>query len=232
MNPEVAQAILDKIVGQIFGYKNPYTLEQFRQKYAFDVRLPVMVNDSITGEQTWSQSPNPTKFITLDNARKQHVGTDWVLPTKPLNSMEDILAAWEAVNYISTERQLDSLDFAQSDNVYSSQFVFRSQDIHGSKNIVFGDGVNDSEYVAASQRSKNSVYCARLEDSGECSQSFAVSWSLKIINSLFIHDSYDMFECMFCSHQRSQRFSIANMQYEEAEYYRLKKLVIQWVLTQ
>lgn len=232
MNAEAAQAILDKVIGQIFGYKNPYTLEQFRQKYAFDVRLPIMVNDSTTGEQTWSQSPNPTKFITLENSRKQSNGTDWVMPTKPLNSIEDILNAWEAVNYISTERQLDSLDFAQSDNIYGSQFVFRSQDIHESKNIVFGDGVNNSEYVVASQRSKNSVYCARLEDSGECSQSFAVSWSAKVVNSMFIHDSYDMYECLFCSHQRSQKFCIANMQFEEAEYRRLKQMVIQWVLTQ
>lgn len=40
MDSKIAQATLDKIIGQIFGYQNPFTLEQFQAKYAFDVRLP------------------------------------------------------------------------------------------------------------------------------------------------------------------------------------------------
>ena len=40
MTSQEAKIVLDKIVGQIFGYQNPYTLEQFAEKFAFDVRLP------------------------------------------------------------------------------------------------------------------------------------------------------------------------------------------------
>lgn len=37
MNAQEAKVIVDKIVGQVFGYQNPLTLEQFMQKFAFDV---------------------------------------------------------------------------------------------------------------------------------------------------------------------------------------------------
>ena len=65
MNSREAQAILDKVIGQVLGYKNPFSLEQFMQKYAFDVRLPQRVFDSTTSEPTWTQAVNPTKFITV-----------------------------------------------------------------------------------------------------------------------------------------------------------------------
>lgn len=227
-----AKQILDKVIGQIFGYQNPYTLDQFRSKLAFDVRLPVQVSDSTDGTPTWASSVNPTKFITMANARKRVEVDDFMPKKRPLNTIEDMLKAWEEVNFTSTERQLDSTNVGGSDCVYSSEHVYFSQDINRSKNIVFGDGVVDCEYVVASQRSNTSTYCARLEDSKECSNSFSVSWSAKVANSMFIHDCYDVYECMFCSHISSKKFCIANMQFEEEEYKRLKQLVLQWVLTQ
>ena len=39
MDSQQAQAVIDTIIGEIFGFKNPFTLEQFQQKFAFDVRL-------------------------------------------------------------------------------------------------------------------------------------------------------------------------------------------------
>ncbi len=229
MTKQQAQDTLDKIIGQIFGYKNPFSLEQFMQKYAFDVRLPNGVIDSTTGQETWAQSTNPTKFITVDNAWKRE---DWsMMPRRDIKTIEDILAAWEEINYTATERYLDSTGVAESDNVYESENVYRSQDIHASKNILFSDGVWDSEFLVATQRSNSSTFCGRLEDSKECSNSFEVSWSSKIVNSFFIHDSGDMFECMFCSHVTSKKFCIANMQFSEEEYMKLKKIVLQWMLT-
>ncbi len=231
MNTKEAQAILDKIIGQITGYKNPLSLEQFLQKYAFDVELPVQVNDSTTGEVTWSQSVNAAKFITLANSRKRIALDDWKVEKRPLNSIEDILAAWNEINFTTTERQIDSINVAESDNVYSSENVFRSQDVTRSKNILYCDGAMDSEFVVASQRSNTSNYCARLEDAQNCSGSFSVSWSGGIVSSLFIHDSADLFECMFCSGIKGKKFCIANMQFDEAEYRRLKDMVIRWMLS-
>lgn len=231
MSPQEAQKVLDKIMGQITGYQNPYSLDQFLQKYAFDVRLPFKVNDSTTGQETWAQSMNPTKFITMDNARKRVEIDDFMLPKREITSLEDVLAAWNEVNYVSTERQIESDNINESDNIYNSQYVFRSQDVHRSKNILFSDTCLDSEYAAAAQRSSNITYSVRIEDSKEVTGSFEVSWSGKITNSFFIHDSYDMYECLFCSHLAGKQYCIANMQFEEEEYYRIKDMMVKWILT-
>ncbi len=234
MHPK-AQEILDKTIGQITGYKNPLTVEQFMQKYAFDVRLPVQVNDSTTGEITWAQSANPAKFITLDRAFKGNPNTrkeDWMIDTKPLNSIQDVLNAWQLTNYTTTQRQVDSIDIYESDNISGSENVHRSQDVHNSKNILFCETVMEGcEYLVASQRAQASTYCARIEDSRGCSQSFNVSWSNKIVNSAFVHDSFDLYECLFCSHLTSRKYCVANMQFEEAEYFKIKKMIMEWLLT-
>jgi hypothetical protein len=223
--------ILDKICANVFGYKNPFTPDQFLQKFGFDLKLPKEVIDSTDGTKTWAQSVNPTKYITLKNAFKRSDIDDWLIPKRPINSMEDILAAWNETNYAATERQLESMDVYESDNVYNSQFVYRSTDVHFSKNIFACTDSRKLEFVACSQRSNSSVYSVRVEDSTECSNSFNIIWSGKIANSLFINDSYDMFECMFCSHMRGKRFCIANMQFEEEEYRKIKKMVVEWILT-
>ena len=227
MEPKLKET-LDKIFGNVFGYKNPFTPEQFMQKFAFDVRLPKQTNDSVTGEVTWAQSLAPGRFITAENSKKM---TDkFELPLRSLKTIEEILNAWQETNMMATERHKESLNVFESDNIYNSDTVFRCLDIHRSKNIAYCDSVLDSEFVAASQRSSSLTYCIRVEDSKECSKSFNVIWSGKITNSMFIQDCYDMFECMFCSHMTGKKYCIANMQFEEAEYFELKKLVIDWLL--
>jgi hypothetical protein len=231
MNAEKAKEIANKIIGQIFGYQNPFTLEQFMEKFAFDVRLPQQVFDSTTNEPTWAQSTNPTKFIKMSNAYALPEEY-WYKPKKPLNNMQDILAAWNEINYISTERHIDSTNIAECDNIYFSDMVYRSQDISGCRNILFSDGLqNGCEYIAAGQRSNTSTFCLRIEDSKECSNSFAVSWSQKINNSFFIHDAANLSDCMFCSNMNSKQYCIANMQFTKEEYEKIKPMVLQWILT-
>ncbi len=229
---EDAQYILDKVIGQITGFQNPMTVEQFMTKYAFDVRLPSSVNDSTTGEITWAQSTNPSKFITIENARKRSEIDDFMIPKRPLDNINQILGAWAETNYTSTERYLESDSVFESDNIYSSQFVYRSQDVHNSKHVLLCDGAISSEYVVAQQRSNNCFYCARVEDSKECSESFNVSWSASIVKSAFIQDCYDMFECLFCSHIGGKKFCVANIQLTEEEYWPVKETVMKWILGQ
>ncbi len=238
MTSQQAKEILDKIVGQVFGYQNPLSLEQFMQKYAFDVRLPSQVSDSLTGEPTWASSTNPTKFLSMENARQQvadssfGVGDGFMVAKRDLRSIQDMLQAWSAVNFTTTERQVESLNVAESDCVYNSENVYRSQDINYSKNVIFSDGAqNGCEYVAATQRSQRSTFCIRLEDSQSCTNSFSVSWSNKVSNSFFINDCFDVSDCMFCYNLASKRFCIANMQFEEAEYKKLRDDVVRWILT-
>ncbi len=232
MTSNEAQTVIDTIIEQIFGFKNPYTLEQFQQKFAFDVRLPSQVTDATTGEISWAQSVNPSKFIKMDNAWKMFEANDGLLPAQQLMGIDDILSAWGKVNLTASERYLDSLNVSQSDNIYTCENVYRSIDCHRSKHIVFCDCAIDSEYVAAVQRSHTLSYALRIEDSHSTSKSFAVSWSNNVTNSFFIHDCKDMMDSMFCSHITNKRFCIANMQFEETEYMRLRDIVARWILTQ
>jgi hypothetical protein len=223
-----AKEILDKVVAQVFGYQNPLTLEQAREKFAFDLRLPKQVTDSTTGQTTWASSVNPTKFITVENMFKRE---DWLIPPRALNGIEDIIAAWAETNFTATERFIDSVNIGESDNIYNSENVFRSLDIHDSKNAVFCEGVKSSEFCVASSRCTTSSFVIRCEDSQLTTNSFNVIWSAKVSNSYFIQDCYDVMDCMFCSHIAGKRFCIANMQFDEAEYNRLKPMVIKWILT-
>jgi hypothetical protein len=236
MTPQQAQALLDKIVGQVFGYKNPLNLEQFMQKFTFDIRLPQPVIDATDGSTTWAQSTNPTRFVRLENARNMELGgasskTDNLRPKRQLNNIDDILGAWGEINLTTTERIKESMHVAESDVVYYSENIYRSQDIRRSKNLLFCDGIQNCEFLVASQRSGQCTFCIRAEDSGESTNCFNISWSTRLTNCFFMHDAADMQDSMFCTNIKGKRFCIANMQYEEAEYNKIKEIVMRWVLT-
>lgn len=230
MNEQQAKQILDKIIAEIFGVENPMSLHDFQQKYAFDINLPKETNSSVSGQQTWAGSINPARFITQDEMRDKTKEHDWMFDKKNLGGVGDILEAWNEVNLTLTEKQNDSINIARSDAVISSQNVWWSQSVIKSKNILLSDDVINCEYVAAGHKSNNSTYSARLEDSQQVTASFNITWSGKIAKSLFLHDCYDCFECMFSSHIAGKRYVIANMQFEEEEYFKLKEQVIQWIL--
>lgn len=231
MSPEEAKQVLDKIVGSVFGFQNPFSLDEAMQKFAFDLRLPQQVQDYTSGETTWAISVNPSKFISLKNVQKKIQETDWMIPKRELNSIEDVIMAWAETNATTTERTVDSVNISQSDSINASENVFRSMDIRESKNVLFSEGGSNLEYVVAVSRSKTSSFCIRVEDSQLCSNSFNVIWSAKVTNSFFIQDCFDVMDCMFCSHIAGKRFCIANMQYTEEEYNRIKEKVIRWILT-
>lgn len=236
MTQQQAKELLDKVLGQVTGYQNPLSLDQFMEKFTFDIRLPQPVVDYTDGSTTWSQTTNPTKFVKLTNARGMNLGggsekTDYLRPKRSLNSIEDMLDAWGEVNVTTAEKYKDSVNVAQSDGIYYSENIYRSQDIRASKNVLFSDGLNGCENIVAGQRSGDSSYCVRIDDSGECSNCFNVSWSGRLTNCFFMHDTGDMQDSMFCTNISGKRFCIANMQFEEAEYRKLKDLVMRWILT-
>jgi len=236
MTKQDAQALLDKIVEQVLGYKNPLTIEQFMEKFTFDISLPQQVIDSLDGSVTWAQSVNPTKFVKMENARGLEIAgsskeTDYLRPPRQLNGIDDVLAAWNEINLTTTERVNDSLNVSESDNIEQSENIWRSTDVRRSKNVILTDGAYNCEFVAGGQRSRDSTFCIRVEDSGDVTNSFGVSWSGNITNCLFMHDTGDMQDSMFCSNLMGKRFCIANMQYDEAEYRRLRDLVVRWILT-
>ncbi len=231
MNADIAKQILDKIVGQIFGYQNPWTLEQFAQKFAFDARLPSQVFDATTNEPGWVQSTNPAKFMTLENIRKRAEVDDFMLPKQEINSMSDLLALWSQTNFTPTDRAIDSINVAESDNVIGSENVYRCVEAIRSKNVVYCESPVECEFMAGVIRTQRSSFCIRTEDSQNCANSFSVSWSNKVTNSMFINDCFDVSDCLFCSHISGKQYCIANMQFTKEEYEKIRLEVIKWVFS-
>ena len=229
MKDKVTKEIIDKIFVNVFNCENPFTNEEILEKFAFDVKLPQEVKDSTTGDSTWAASINPTKYISEKNSAKID---SWMQEKIEITGLDDIMRVWQKINYTTTERNYNCENVIECDTVYESENVVRSSNCFGCKNVVFSDGCHHGEYVLASQRSGECSYCIRVDDSNGCTNSYNVICSGKISNSFFIQDCNTLHECMFCAHISNKRFCIANMQFEEEEYYAIKKEIVKWILIQ
>lgn len=230
MNDNIALEIINKIFSNVFDQNNRYSLDEILEIFAFDVKLPKQVNDSTTNEVTWADSINSGKFITNTNMTKRDSTIGWMLPKKEFNNLQELIEIWNSINLTTTERVYDSINVIKSDTIYRCENVYRCTGCSDSKNIIFCDSCGDSEYILSSQRSGTCNFCIRTDDSKNCSNSYNVICSNKVSNSLFIQDCFNLYECMFCSHIANKRFCIANMQFEEEEYYEIKKAIVNWIL--
>lgn len=230
MDEKQAMEIVNKIFTNIFGRKSPFTLEQILQKFAFDVKLPQQVMDSVTKKPTWTSCINASKYITQENMEKYDSSKGWMIPKQEIHTLDDLLQIWKKTNYTTTERVYDSINTAQCDPLYRCENAFRSTDCRDCKNIIFTDGCGHCESMIASQRSGSCNYCLRVDDSNSCNNSYNVICSAKINNSIFIQDCNNLYECIFCSHIANKRYCIANMQFEPEEYFEIKKVIINWIL--
>lgn len=231
MKDKEALEKINKIFINIFGKNNIYTLDEILSKFAFDIKLPQKVYDSLTLKETWAESINPTKFITQRNMELYDSQHGWMQKKKELNSLEDIIKVWKKINLTTTERIYDSENVSKSDTIYMSENIYRCLDCRKCKNAIFCDGCADSEYIIGCQRTANSNFCIRVDDSGNCENSYNVICSSKISNSFFIQDCKELDECMFCSHIANKKYVIANMQFEKEEYFEIKKQIVSWILT-
>lgn len=230
MNDKKALEIVNKIFKSVFDRENEYTLDELLEKFAFDIKLPKSVRDSTTNEETWADSISSEKFITNENMEKKDCSTGWMLEKKDINNLQELIDICNSINLTTTERVYDSINVIKSDTIYRCENVYRSTDCSDSKNMIFCDSCGNSEFLLASQRSGTCNFCIRCDDSKDCSNSYNVVCSNKVSNSLFIQDCFNLHECMFCSHIASKRFCIVNMQFEEEEYYEIKKLIIEWII--
>ena len=185
---------INKTFNNIFGKPCTFSLEEVLSKFAFDIKLPQEVHDSLTNKITWAQSINPTKFITQDNMEKYDSQYGWLQERKEVNNLNDILKYWKKINYTTTERIYDCINVHQSDPMYRCENGFRSTDCRNCKNIVFCDGCSDSENIIASQRTSGSIFCLRTDDSANCINSYNVICYAKISNSFFIQDCNNLNE--------------------------------------
>ena len=230
MNDTIALEIVNKIFQSVFDCNNSFSLDVLLEKFAFDIKLPKRVIDSTTNEVTWADSVHSGLFIKNENMFQRDKNIGWMLPKREIHKLQEIIDIWNTINYTTTERVYDSLGVMQSDTIYRCQNVYRSTGCSDSTNLIFCDSCTHCEYLLASQRSGACSFCIRTDDSKDCSNCYSVICSNKVRNSFFIQDCFDLDECMFCAHIASKRFCIANMQFEEEEYYEIKKVVVSWIL--
>lgn len=229
MNDNEVKEITDKIFKSIFGTIANLNIDEIKEKFAFDVVLPYEVKDIITGEITYADAKKNEKYITPTNLEKIDQTSGLMQNYIKFESIQSILDTWNRINFTVTERVYDSINVSKSDTIYRCEKVYGSTNCNDAKNIVYCDTCGNSEYMLACSRSFYSSFSIRVDDSANCSNSYCVQCSNKIVNSLFIDDCFDLYECIFCSHIASKKFCIANVQLEEREYYALKKKIIEWI---
>lgn len=230
MSDEETLSIINKIFKAVFLVDNKDSIEDIYKKYAFDIKLPRKVYDSITHEETYTDFDNAPKFITKDNMENLDSSKGFMMKKRDFKTLEELINIWEEINTITTERCYNSTYVSKSDTIYDSSYVYNSTNCSNCKNIVFCDGCGRSEFLLASQRSGNCIFSIRVDDSNNCSNSYSVICSNKISNSLFIQDCFNLDECMFCSHIANKKYCICNMQYEKETYFSLKKIIVEWIV--
>jgi hypothetical protein len=230
MKRQQVKLTADYIFKNVFKKENPYSLEELKKKFAFDIPFAQKVQCALTGKETWTFSAEGEKIASQTAIEEAFKKDEWMRKKKQIKSIDDILKYWKEVNYITGEKYLNSKDVWESDGVYNSAFVYQSVSVFDSKNIIFCYKIFDCNYMLASRDNSSCTIGIRVKESVYCSSCFEVSWSNKVSNSMFIHDCLDLYECLFCSHIRSKKYCIANMQFEKEEYFKIKELVIDWIL--
>lgn len=230
MNEVAANEIAQKIMKNVFQIDFDISLDKIKEKFAFDLGLPNQFHDDTTGEAAWSIVNGAKKYITQENMINHDKRDSWMQEKRDFHSIDEIIAAWGKVNYMTSDRLSDTINSTKCDTVYRSENIYQSTNCFNGKYFLFCNSCSDSEYLIASRRSANSNFCIRLDDSINSSNCFSVNYSNKIINSFFIQDCFDLQDCMFCSHLSSCQFCIANMQFSEAEYREIKPQIIKWII--
>ncbi len=215
---------------------NPFnSLEEIKNRLVRDIPLPIAVRDHLGGGVTHITSPyfrlytRLNKYASLKNLVKLQASSkplsQNLLPRQP----QEVIDRWLSQLIYAGDKALNSTNVVASDNIYGSSHTYNSSHIFGSQKILFSRQLFKSQFVAASHNGEVISYSMRISESTNCSYSFEVSWSSKITRSMFIHDGSDLYECMFCSHVRSKKYCIANVQLGQSEYFRLKEQLVDYL---
>jgi len=221
---------INYVFKDVFGVNNPFTLEEIERRFCYDIPLPVPVQSASSGEETWIYPLENKNVLSTKDQNQLGKTHDWVFPKQPIHSMKDLFKYWDKVNYHTGEKITNSTDILKSDSITNSTNIYRGNFIFNSQNIAFGYNNFDCSYLVASRGNNSCSLGIRLKESIYSSSTFEVNYSNKITRSMFIYNSFNLFECMFCFNMASKQYCIANMQYEKDEYFVIKKMVINWIL--
>ena len=106
MSQEQALEIIQKIFQAIFENDNPFSLEEIKDFFAFDLCLPERVKDSITNQLTWVNPCRNKAFITNFNMQKKEREEGWMREKQDIHNLKELLTLWEDVNLMTTEESM------------------------------------------------------------------------------------------------------------------------------
>lgn len=221
---QVFQDLYQLIWREIFPEREPLGIEKFKKLYTEDLFLPEPKKSDLGDETVYLSSFY--KHRKLASREELDSRENWMKPKTEISSLNDVLNSIQDVAFFKVGRELNSEVVVESDNIYSSSYIFNSTDIHGCQKMMFCNGDQASEYLMASRGNGRCNFGIRLFDSGNITNSFDIHWLGESANCYFCQDCGDLRDCMFCFHTSSKQFCIGNMQFEEEEYHRLKKKIL------
>jgi hypothetical protein len=230
MNEDKAKAIVDYVFKDVFSRDNPFSMEEFRKRFAFDIDLPKKTKDVLSGNDTWLVSKKYDRVISAETAFARSKKEGWMLPQRQIRSMDDIKKYWDGINYKMGDKNLGSTEVEESDLTYSSTNIYRSYRSWQSQDVVFSSAISHSKYIVAGLDDAACTSGIRMFHSTFCSSGFAVVWSKKVSKSMFVNGCIDLHECLFCSNIESKSYCVANMQFTKERYFEIKEMVIDWIV--
>lgn len=216
---KVFQDIYGVIWKEVFPGVPALGLEEMSRFFAADILLPQEFKSIESGEPVFCTTNYGYKrFISDADRIKKHGDTNNLQEKKLLTSLSETLTAVKEVAFYRGSKTVNSDVVEESDNVYSSSYVYRSSCIQSCQKVLFSFNMGPSEYMMASTNSKNSNFGIRVFDCDSVTNSFDVSFSGKCANCYFCHNCYDLRDCMFCFDISTKQYCIANIQLTKEEY--------------
>jgi len=231
MDEKMVKENINNIFKDVFGRDNPFSEADLIQRFCKNIPLPQNVKCALTGDDTWIIPLEHSKVIDLDSVRAKKGIEDWMKPKHPINSMDDLFKYWNEVNYQSGNKSTSSVDFSKSDCVMNSSNIYMSSLVGNSKHIYMGYNVFNCSYLIASRGTNSCSMGIRMLESQYCSSGFEVNYCNKVSRSIFVVDSFDLYECLFCFQLTSKQYCVCNMQFSQEEYMKIKAMVVEWIIT-
>lgn len=220
---EIYKAVWD----EIFPGFEQIEIEKFRKIFTSDFILPQKYQCAFSGEDVYCTSDYGYKRFVGDKERAKRMDLDnHMEPKSNVNSLAEALGKVSKIAYFRGSKIVNSDVVEASDNIYSSSYIYNSSSIHGAQKIMFSYDMAPCEYMIASRNCKDCSFGIRVMDSSEIYSSFDISFSGKCSHCYFCHNCYDLKDCMFCFHIESKQYCIANMQFTEEEYNRLRPIIL------
>jgi len=224
---QVFKDIYETVWKEVFGEIKQLPVEKFVELFASDIDLPKKYTCQKNGKDVFmSEKYKYPRFVHEDGLK------DFVGEIDEVKGFEDLIKQISKIAVFRGNKIMNSEVVEASDHIYSSNYIYNSQHIYMGQKIMFSENCSESEYLLACRGGSGSNFSIRLFDSSKTANSFEIDWSGNISNSYFIHDCFDLRDCMFCFHIRSKEYCIGNKQYTKEKYLELKKVLLEEYISQ